>query len=216
MLHDMVSVVSACEKIVKNDQRIHEALKLGIVNNRRLARHIQEEVSNELGYNVNLATLGVTLKRISERTEKTHEARYKIILGQSRLQLRDDITILYMRGTQQQKNPDIGKRMGFYVRIEGIGSTTIFVDDEQEKRIQYKNEDLLKKLSNLTAIIISSPENIMDTPGVLAHIMMGLVGSQINVVEVISSYDSTYMIVEKNQSIKAIKSLRNMISRSRT
>lgn len=210
----MVSVADAVQQTVKADARVYEALKIGITNNRRLAKHIHAEVNTLTGHNASIATITVTLQRLAAKIQESEDTKYKNIFGKSRLQLRDDITILYIRGSPSIQKPE-GDDTGFYVKIQGIGTTTLLLDDEALAETEYKNEDLLKKITNLSAIIITSPKDILDTPGVIAHLMMALGASRVNVVEVTSSYDSTFLIVDKMDSLKAVQAVRNLIKNSR-
>ncbi|MFH1055478.1 MAG: hypothetical protein V1744_05230 [Candidatus Altiarchaeota archaeon] len=209
------SIADAVEEAVKSDLRIHDAIRMGITNNRRLAREIQKEVSSLSGRNTSIGTIAVALQRLGGRIKREADARYSGIFGRSRLQLRDDISIVYIRGLVEPLQTEGKKTSNFYVNIQGIGTTTILVDDELLDEIRYKKENLIKRISNLSAIIITSPKEIVETPGVIAHLMMALGGSRINVVEVTSSYDNTFLIVEKKDSLKAVDIVRSLINKSR-
>ena len=199
---------------MKSDPRIRDAMRLGIVNNRRLAQHIQRDVSRAVGYNAGVGTIAVTLHRLGAEMKAGDERKYTSILGRSRLQLRDGISILYMKGDPEFTEPKPESR-GFYVRIMGIGTTTVFTDDDGLETIGYKREYLLKKISDLSAIIITSPREIVETPGVIAQLMMSLGGGGINVIEVTSSYDNTFLIVDRKDSLKAVEVVRSLIAKSR-
>ncbi|MBD3388987.1 MAG: hypothetical protein GF416_07870 [Candidatus Altiarchaeales archaeon] len=210
----MASVASAVEEAIKTDMRVYDALRMGITNNRRLAQHIQKDVSRLTGYNTKVSTIAVTLQRIGSRIHEDEDTKYNDIFGKSRLQMLDDINILYLRGNPELKEPEECKDC-FYVRIQGIGTTTLMVDDRGIESVKYKREDLLKKISNLSAIIIASPEDIVDTPGVIAQLMMSLGGNKINLIEVTSSYDNTIIIVDKKDSLKAVDVVRSLIRKTR-
>ncbi len=209
----MVSVVDAVEEVVKSDTRIHDAVRMGIANNRRLAQHIQADVGRITCNKPAVGTIAVTLQRLGSRI-KAGDTKYSDIFGRSQLQLRDDISILYMKGSPDITEPGKDEDC-FYVKIQGIGTTTALTDDRGLGKIEYKSGDMLKKISGLSAIIITSPDEIVDTPGVVAHLMMALGGRGINVVEVTSSYDKTFLIVDKKDSLNAVGIVRSLINRSR-
>lgn len=210
----MATVAQAVEEVVKSDLRIHDAVRMGITNNRRLAKVIQKDVNKLAKQNTSIGTITVTLSRLASRIREDEDMKYDAIFGKSKLQMRDDITIIYLRG-----NPDVGEprrgEAGFFVKIQGIGTTTLLVDDESAESLKYNNEDVLKRITNLSAITITSPDDIVRTPGVLAQLMMPLGGNNINLVEVTSSYDNTFLIVDKKDSLKAVEAVRNLISKAR-
>jgi len=210
----MVSFAKAVEEVVKSDLRYYDSMRMGIVNYRRLAATIQKDVSRLAGEKPSLGTLSVTLQRLGARMKSETDKKYASIFGSSRLKLMDDITILYIRGTPQITRPEIDAG-GFYVKVQGIGSTTVLADDHALEKLEYKKGELLKRISNLSAIVITSPGEIVNTPGVIAQLMMALGGAGINVVEVTSSYDNTFLIIEKKDSMKAVEIIRSLISRAR-
>ncbi|MFH0862401.1 MAG: hypothetical protein V1875_05150 [Candidatus Altiarchaeota archaeon] len=210
----MKPISKAVDEVIHSDLRILDAMRMGIVNNRRLAQRIQPEVSKAAGQKAGISTIAVTLQRIGLRVKADTEARYSSILGRSRLQLMDDITILYMRGKPQIMTQP-ARQPAFYVKVQGIDTSTVFVDDASIELLDYKKGELLKTISDLSAIIITSPAEIVQTPGVIAQLMMALGGASINVVEVSSSYESTFLIVSKKDSLGAIEIVRSLIRRSR-
>ena len=210
----MKTISKAVEEVINSDLRVLDAIRLGIVNNRRLALRIQPEVSKAAEQKAGVSTIAVALQRIGVRIKADSEARYSSILGKSRLQLMDDIIILYMRGKPQIMKPET-KPPAFYVKVQGIDTTTVFVDEASVDLLEYKKGELLKSISDLSAIIITSPVEIVETPGVIAQLMMALGGASINVVEVTSSYDNTFLIVSKKDSLEAIEIVRSLIRRSK-
>jgi len=208
----MTTVAKAVEEVVKSDLRLQDAMRLGIVNNRRLANRIQKEVNGIVSHNTSLASIAVALQRLGTRVRVAEDAKYSQIFGRSRLQLRDDITILYLTGMPQLRATE---GAGFCIRMQGMGTTTVLVDDDAVDRLGYKKEEVLKRLENLSVVMITSPSQIVETPGVIAQLMMALGGSGINVVEVMSSFDNTFLIVEKRDSLKAVEVVRSLIRRSR-
>jgi hypothetical protein len=217
----MKSISEAVEEAVKSDLRIYDAIRMGIVNNHSLARHIQSEVSKRAGHNAGVSTIAVSIQRLSSKIKsKTIDDSSINIFSKSRLHMRDDIAILYLKGEAAFNEPSYGSlaeaTRGFYVKIQGIGTTTILVGEEDLKKMNINPDDVYHKIKDLSAIIITSPKEIVHTPGIIAQLMTALGGSKINVVEVTSSYDNTFLIVKKKDSLKAVEAIRQMIERSKT
>ena len=208
------------EEIVLSDYRMLNAVKLGFSNNRSLARLIRRDVNERIGHNASLEAIAVAIQRIGMRARECESGQYADILSDSHLRLRDGIRLYYLKAGAKFNEPTyesiIDANRGFYVKIQGIGSVTILVDDESARKMRMRQEDVLSKKGALSAIIITSPKNIVETPGVIAHLMAALGGSRINVVEVTSSYDTTFIIVEEKDSLKAVEAVRRIISRTKS
>jgi hypothetical protein len=203
----------AAEAVLKGDLRLYDALQMGVVNYKALARNIKGQVESLAGEKTTENALAMALQRLGSKVrsgEKKTEG-YTCIFAASRLQMRDKIAILYLK-----KTPEIRKiEKGFMVVIKGVESTTLFVDEEKLKSLRIPKEHIEGRRSNLTAIILTSPREIADTPGVIAHLMNSLGASNINVVEVTSSYNTTYLLVDEKDSIPAIQIIRSLIERSK-
>ena len=215
----MASISSIVEEIILSDYRILNPLKMGFANNRSLARLIQKDVSARVGYNASLEAIAVSIQRIGQKLRDKEEGQYFDIFSRSQLQLRDNIQLYYLKPNSAFSEPKydnvIDANRRFYIKIQGIGSTTILVDEEGVEDMSIRAEDVLSSKKDLSAIIITSPKDIVDTPGVIAHLMAALGGSKINVVEVTSSYDTTFLIVNRKDSLPAIEVVRSLIKRSR-
>ncbi|MFH1404178.1 MAG: ACT domain-containing protein [Candidatus Altiarchaeota archaeon] len=216
----MKQISEVVGEVLKSDLRIMNALQMGIVNHHSLARRIQPEVVRRLGHQAGTSTIAVSIQRIAARIMSNEvDESLRDLFSKSRLQLRDDIALLYLKGDSEFKEPKytsvIDANRGFYVKIQGIGTTTILVADEDLGDMGIRGDDIYSKIKDLSAIIITSPKEIVHTPGVIAQLMTALGGSRINLVEVTSSYDNTFLIVDKKDSLKAIEVIRQLIERTK-
>jgi aspartokinase len=75
-----------------------------------------------------------------------------------------------------------------------------------------KRADIKK---NLATVIVTSPEEIVTTSGVIAHLATLLAMEGINVVEMMSSHTETSFIVEEGDALKAVEVIRKEIKRAR-
>jgi len=70
----------------------------------------------------------------------------------------------------------------------------------------------LVKHENCTMIVVHSPEELEATPGVVAFLATLLAEQNVNIIEFISCWTETIMVVEKKDSLKAYEVLSNMVS----
>lgn len=207
------TIPKAVEAVMKSDLRLYDTLKIGVVNYKALARHIRKQVEILAGEKTTENAIAMALQRLGSKIRigsKKLEG-YVDIFASSKLQMRDNIAILYLK-----KTPEIHKiERGFMVLIKGTESTTLFLDEEKLRSLRIPKEIIEGQRKNLTAIILTSPKEIADTPGVIAHLMNALGVNNINVVEVTSSYNTTYLLVDEKESLEAIQIIRSLIERSK-
>ena len=207
------SIPKAVETVMKGDLRLYDTLRMGVVNYKALARYIRKQVEALAGENTTENAIAMALQRLGMkiRSGAKHLEGYLDIFAESTLSMRDGIAILYLN-----KTPEIPKfDRGFMVVIKGVESTTLLLDEEKLPKVKIPKEYLEGARTKLSAIIISSPKEIADTPGVIAHLMNALGANNINVVEVTSSYNTTYLLVDEKNSLEAVQIIRALIERSK-
>ena len=69
----------------------------------------------------------------------------------------------------------------------------------------------LVKHDNCTMIVVHSPEELEATPGVVAFLATLLAEQNVNIVEFISCWTETIMVVEKKDSLKTYEVLSNLV-----
>jgi aspartokinase len=76
-------------------------------------------------------------------------------------------------------------------------------------------DELEEGLIMIASVIVKSPKEIADTPGVIAHLANILALEKINVVEMMSSYNETWFIVSERDALKTVEAMRQEIKRAR-
>jgi aspartokinase len=71
--------------------------------------------------------------------------------------------------------------------------------------------NVLVKHDNCTMIVVHSPEELEATPGVVAFLATLLAEQNVNIVEFISCWTETIIVVEKKDSLKTYETLTNMV-----
>ena len=205
----MSSVMSFVRDEVEEDHRIRNALALDIVNYRKLARLIRER----MGGDCSLDAISMSLHRIQKnlKTPGNHGER---LLRESQIQLRDNIITYYIDPSATIKEPVYEnarqERQSFHIKIRGTDTTTVIVDARTDKALEIPGEHILDSKRNLTALTVTSPPDIVDTPGAISKIVETLGNQNINIVELTSSYDNTVIIFEAKDSLKAVKAFREL------
>jgi len=206
----MTSIQEATEAVIKTDLRLYDTVKMDIINYKALARTIQADVEAVAGVKATINAIAIAAQRFRNKIIEEEVEGPTEIFGESRLQLRDDIHLLYMKEKPETLKPG----EGFMVLIQGMHEVTIIADEDKVKHIDKKKA--VKHLKNLSVIIITSPSEIVETPGVIAHLITAVGGRKINLVEIISSGDTTYLLVDEKDSLRSVEAIRSLIKRAKT
>ncbi len=181
---------------LRNKPYLLEALEKGIVNLSELSRQIQSELKTE-----DTSAIKAALRRYSEELQRHKQKREEKVL---QLLRRSNIAV-YDRKSVIITGKEITSKMG--MKVDLLGKFVYLLDrSDLPERIT-----ALVKHDNCTMIVIHSPEELEATPGVVAFLATLLAEQSINIVEFISCWTETIMVVEKKDSLKAYEVLSNLV-----
>ncbi len=181
---------------LRNKPYLLEALEKGIVNLSELSRQIQEELKTE-----NTSAVKAALRRFSGELQKHKQKREEKVL---QLLKRSGI-VVYDRKSVMITAKELDTKSG--MKVDLLGKHVYLLDrSEMPERI-----NALVKHENCTMIVVHSPEELEATPGVVAFLATLLAEQNVNIIEFISCWTETIMVVEKKDSLKAYEVLSNMV-----
>ncbi|MEE9565128.1 MAG: ACT domain-containing protein [Candidatus Hydrothermarchaeaceae archaeon] len=211
-----MSISEATRKILARYPYLEEYMRLGIVNNRALARDIKEDLKRELGREVNIQSVVSAVRRHPVSKGKREKEEIYRLLSKSEVSLRYDvgaITILLDAPSSKIDPREVDEGL---IMIRGIETLTIVVEERLIGAFKEKFKDaVINSNKNLASVIVKSPKEIADTPGVIAHLANILAVEKINVVEMMSSYTETWFIVDEKDALKTVEAMRQEIKRAR-
>jgi aspartokinase len=181
---------------LQNKPYLLEALEKGIVNLSELSRQIQEEL--KIG---NTSAVKAALRRFSEELQKHKQKREEKVL---QVLNRSGIAV-YDRKSVMITTKEIDTKTG--MKVDLLGKYVYLLDrGDMPRRI-----NTLVKHDNCTMIVIHSPEELEATPGVVAFLTSLLAEQNVNIIEFISCWTETIIVVEKKDSFKAYEVLSNLV-----
>jgi aspartokinase len=181
---------------LQNKPYLLEALEKGIVNLSELARQIQEEL--KIG---NTSAVKAALRRFSEELQKHKQKREEKVLQV----LKRSAIAVYDRKAVTITTKDINTKTGMKVDLL---DKYIYLLDRADLP---KRFNALVKHDNCTMIVMHSPEELEATPGVVAFLTTLLAEQNVNMIEFISCWTETIIVVEKKDSLKAYEVLSNLV-----
>jgi hypothetical protein len=181
---------------LKNKPYLLEALEKGIVNLSELSRQIQSELGSS-----DTSAIKAALRRYSEELQKHRQKREEKVLA---LLKRSGIAV-FDRKSVMITAKELSTNTG--MKVDLLDKFVYLMDrnDLPERVVS------LVKHENCTMIVIHSPEELETIPGVVAFLATLLAEQNINIVEFISCWTETIMVVEKKDSLKAYEVLSNLV-----
>jgi len=181
---------------LRNKPYLLEALEKGIVNLSELSRQIQMELKID-----NTSAVKAALRRFSEELQKHKQKREEKVL---QILKRSGIAV-YDRKSVMITSKEINTKSG--MKVDLLGKFVYLLDrGDVPERI-----NILVKHDNCTMIVMYSPEELEATPGVVAFLTALLAEQNVNIIEFISCWTETIIVVEKKDSLKAYEVLSNMV-----
>jgi len=203
-------------KILGRYPYIEEYLAMGVINNRALAREIKDETLR----GANIQSIVSAIRRFPVSRGKPRQERMLRILADSEVNLRYDVGTATVRIDEEslRKIDAVHKALKGrgYMLLQGMQTLTVVAEERYLRNLErtavLKRADIKK---NLATVIVTSPEEIVTTSGVIAHLATLLAMEGINVVEMMSSHTETSFIVEEGDALKAVEVIRKEIKRAR-
>jgi aspartokinase len=181
---------------LRNKPYLLEALEKGIVNLSELSRQMQKELKIN-----NTSAVKAALRRFSEELQKHKQKREEKVL---QILKRSGIAV-YDRKSVMITGKEINMESG--MKVDLLGKFVYLLDrGDMPKRI-----NALVKHDNCTMIVMHSPEELEATPGVVAFLTTLLAEQNVNIIEFISCWTETIIVVEKKDSLKAYEVLSNIV-----
>lgn len=180
---------------VKQRPFLREILRERIVNYSALARKISIEA---FGSTKNENAIKMALTRLSKKLEKQEEdleGKILEVLKGSSVAIRSKITVVISK----RELEDI-EYLSF---VEGRGFITYILEEKEAAEKIRKSKSIVSVESNLNMISLHSSPAVEETPGVIAHVLNALATEGINVVEFVSCYTETILIVKQSDTTRA-------------
>ncbi|MGF3522287.1 MAG: DUF7523 family protein [Candidatus Bathyarchaeia archaeon] len=192
----MTTTAQNVRNYLRNKPYLLEALEKGIVNLSELARQIQKELKTN-----NTTAVKAALRRFGEELQKHRQKREEKVL---QILKRSSIAV-YDRKAVIITTKEVNTKSGMKVDLPG---KFVYLLDRADLPDRIST---LVKHDNCTMIVINSPEELEATPGVVAFLTTLLAEQNVNIVEFISCWTETVIVVDKQDSLKAYEVLTNLV-----
>jgi len=210
------SVAEKTRRIIERDPLLRECLARGLANISAVARHVAARIAEEEGEAPSLSSVKMAVSRLARQLEEAGgRARVEDVLARSALALQDRIAVVTLplsRLTEAvQAAYELAPRSRFVQLVESTSAVTLMVAEEDLDHVLGLVGDPLEVLRDQSAVIVVSPREIIETPGVVAFLTGYLAGYQVNITQIVSAYLDTIIVVSRRDAPRAYQALHNLI-----
>lgn len=185
---------------------VRDCLQKGLINYSQLTRDILTNASVHLPFDAVLAACRRLAKQLDEQTQ---EEQILNVLAESKIEVRNKVGVFVSHKIKDDKLRSIVPLKEIFHVAEGIDTQTFILPMEySEKAEKILKDKIIQKHKNMLEIVLRSPKTIENTPGVLAFIysLFGQYG--INILESMSCWKDTIIIIHEKDMNKMVEALK--------
>lgn len=184
---------------------LRSVFRKGLINYSSLARQIIKDLKDQGLGEKNFDAIVVALRRYYDKVSRDYNPDSKILnlLNKSNLEVRNKVMVVVIsKGYYYELIEDIQKKAKqsnelFHV-IEGVNAVTIISNEEYAVPLKLALKSKIQRLTKgLVEVIIRSPESLEDIPGVMGLVYSILAENNINIVETMSCWTDTIIIINQ-------------------
>ncbi|HXQ93215.1 MAG TPA: hypothetical protein VN739_09445 [Nitrososphaerales archaeon] len=215
-----VSISKVVKGVIDNDLSLQDALSRKYGNYTAIARLIKPKVEKDLGHKVNFDSLVTSVKRIKPRFQSS-EGGIEGVLARSVVNVRTDVAKLNLdkskRALESARNVMASYQEEFLQVSESNAAITMIFDQKllEEIHKKFNDDDVLDEQSDLAAIIVHSPTEIVRTPGVVLSIYTKIAENHVNIEDTVSCFTDTIIVIRMDEVARTFSSLTDLISECR-
>jgi hypothetical protein len=195
-----MSIAKEVRLYIKNKPYVKESLEKGIVNLSSLTRQIQEDLKMK-----NFEAIKAALRRLEGQMKRDRHQREEKVLyilqGSKITMYAGDVVLITSSPVEVEDKFRVSLGRNYLYLIE--------------KDKVPKNADIVRKTEDCTTIVIDSPQEIEEVPGVVSYVTSLLAEQGVNIFEFISCWKYTVIVLHRKDVVKAYEVLSEAFSPQR-
>lgn len=214
------SISRVVQNLVEQDPPLQDALRRGYANYSSVARMLRPRVSEAVGRNVKLSGIATSVRRVKLDLPDKDSDINGVVAG-SVLSVRTDVAKLSVEKTGENLKALQSLIDHFWSEflqiLIGSSSMTIIMDQRvvAKAAASFDPGEVLDRKENLAALVIQSPEEIINTPGCISVFYRALSRIGLNIEETVSCFTETIVLISMESVGKALAALTELISTAR-
>ncbi|MCL4518453.1 MAG: ACT domain-containing protein [Thaumarchaeota archaeon] len=206
--------------VINDDLSLQDALSRRYGNYTAIARLIKPKVEHGLGRKVNFDSLVTSVKRVKPRIQLA-QGGIENVLANSVVNVRTDVAKLNLekskRALEAARTIMATYQEEFLQISESNSAITMIFDQKllEEIHKKFNDDDVLDEQSDLAAIIVHSPAEIVRTPGVVLSIYMKIAENHVNIEDTVSCFTDTIVVIRMDEVARTFSTLTDLITECR-
>lgn len=195
---------------------IRDSLQMDLINLSALARKIVKETDVESED----AALIACRRYIVPPGYRARESAVKGVLRKSKIEIHSKVAIITVRPSFDlfrelgRVTPKFFEGGRLFRIVQGSHGVTLICDDTVADEILevLSRRDVIQMNRGLVEMVVTSPDDIAETPGVIAYLLAALASNGINLNEAMSCHTDTIFLVSESDMMKAFTALNKCLT----
>ena len=218
----MPTVAHIVEKLVEDKPFIQEALRRGLINNAALAVDLTPTIEKELKKQVKFSAVNMAIRRLATKLEKTSLQKAKFDAS-SDINIKSNLIEITLykqdRSIEQVKKLHnlIDYNKGDFLTItEGLHEVMIITNEKYKKEILelFQPKTVKKVIKDICSLTITISEDSVNALGLFYLITRTLAWENIAIVDMVSTFTETTLILKEEDVPKAFDVLKKLIAKN--
>ncbi len=201
------SVAKQVATILEADPYVKQAMMLGIANHSAVAQRIRKEWIPS----ASIAAIKAAIRRYAlQAPEYDYYHDLRDILRRTSCTLKGNVAVLTLfPGTRLNTSQISQKTSGDFSLVNSHSGATLILGEDDLKAVAslVGKENVRSTGKHLSSVILTSPQEIEGTPGMVAFCSELLARNGLNIVEFYSCYRDTVFVMERKDALKAYELL---------
>ncbi|MHA1265583.1 MAG: DUF7523 family protein [Candidatus Helarchaeota archaeon] len=218
---EQISIAEATRRVIQVHPSILDGIRQGVINYSALAELIRERVLRLANRkSVQIDAIKMALMRYAEELKESHkilETNISKIIAESELELKNDVSVLTVLQHALINNfPDLSqfaRGARFFQILQGTRTFTIAAHQNLLPALTelIGKQNIVSTNTDQSALILISPPEIIETPGIVAYVSNLFATNNINITQFMSCHLDTIFIISRNDSRTAYALLEDKI-----
>jgi hypothetical protein len=212
-----VPISKVVKQVINDDLSLQDALGRKYGNYTAIARLIKPKVEHSLGRKVNFESLVTSVKRVKPKVQLELRG-IESVLAKSVVNVRTDVAKLNLEKSKRSLEAARGVMATYqeeFLQISESNSAITMIFDQkllEEIHKKFNDDDVLDEQSDLAAIIVHSPTEIVRTPGVVLSIYTKIAENHVNIEDTVSCFTDTIVVIRMDEVARTFSALTDLIT----
>ena len=206
-------------KIIEKQPFVIDALSKGLINHAALADSMIPELEEKLKKKVKFSAVNMAIRRFAEKLEKSYKPKIKFSKNTD-LTLKSNLLAYIIKNKKgiSANLKDLYNRIcadkgDFLTVTQGLHEIMIVTNSVHEEDIEkvFQKREIIQKLSGLSGINIILPSEAIEMPGMYYLITQSLFWNNINIIDIISTFNELTVITKEEDATETFDILRKLV-----